>query len=90
MTYLKGNFMMDMIPLIPLQWISLPKNRDRLFYLIKTMRIVQGFILFDVRGIVRAVKKANRKEIKRICREDPVLADDKNVDNNNIGLVLKT
>ena len=58
--YFKGNLIYDVIPLIPLQLTSFSKNRDRLFYLVKTLRIVQGFRLFDVRNLDRAVKKTNR------------------------------
>lgn len=58
--YFKGNLIYDVIPLIPLQLTTFSKNRDRLFYLVKTLRIVQGFRLFDVRNLDRAVKKTNR------------------------------
>ena len=58
--YFKGNFIYDVIPLIPLQLTTFSKNRDRLFFLVKTLRIVQGFRLFDVRNLDMAVKKTNR------------------------------
>ena len=42
MIYLKGEFMFDLIPLLP--FVHLPLNGyERLFYLIKIMRLVNGF-----------------------------------------------
>lgn len=37
--YYKTDFLSDFVPLIPLQLLSLKRNRQRLFYLIKIIRI---------------------------------------------------
>jgi len=38
--YLKGGFLYDLIPTIPLQFIKLPGHKERLFYIVKIMRLV--------------------------------------------------
>ena len=38
----KGNFVYDFFPLLPFTWISLPNGNERLFYIIKIMRMVIG------------------------------------------------
>jgi hypothetical protein len=37
--YFSGQLIFDLIPIIPLQMIKMKNNRERLFYLIKFMRI---------------------------------------------------
>ena len=41
--YLQGEFIWDFIPLLPFQFLSLYRNRDRLVYLIKCLRLRRGF-----------------------------------------------
>ena len=55
--YLSDGFLTDFIPIIPLQLVELKNNRNRLFYLIKLIRMEKGFALFDVDKIMRAIKK---------------------------------
>ena len=54
--YIADGFWIDFIPIVPIQLINLPNNRHRLFYLIKLVRILKGFALFDVDKILRMVK----------------------------------
>jgi len=51
---------MDVIPIIPLQLISLPKNRASLFYLIKLIRLYKGYILFNVPKLLKVIKNINK------------------------------
>lgn len=55
--YIKTTFIKDLIPIIPFQLISLPKERGTLFYLIKLMRLAKGFRLLDVFTIMKQVKE---------------------------------
>lgn len=48
LNYLKTDFINDIIPLIPLQLLKLHNHREYLFYLIKVMRMVKGFKIYDV------------------------------------------
>lgn len=41
--YIKGPFFMDFLPLLPLQMMTLYRNQQNVFFLVKTMRIVRGF-----------------------------------------------
>ena len=52
--YLKGRFLMDLIPLLPLHLIQVHAERE--FYLIKVMRILVVFKAFDVHDITFWIK----------------------------------
>jgi len=53
--YLKGNFMKEFIPLIPLQLVNL-HSLGTLFYLIKLLRLPRGLTLLNVQKFLRIVK----------------------------------
>ena len=44
--YLTSNFALDFIPLVPLQFIDLPGGKERLFIIIKLIRIFNGLKVF--------------------------------------------
>jgi hypothetical protein len=50
--YLKGDFKIDLICLLPLQMIPLSNNRNYLFFTIKMVRFLRGLELFDVQKIM--------------------------------------
>lgn len=64
MRYLKGNFIYDVIPLIPFPYIPL-KNKDdrRLFYIIKIIRLVVGLRILSVPRIMEKIKKIYEKKL---------------------------
>lgn len=86
--YLKGQFMFDFIPLVPLQAISLPGQKERLFFVIKIIRLVNGFKLFHVANIMKTIKKQFQRKLEIIIKEKPELADNMDIDNNNISLLI--
>lgn len=86
--YLKGNFALDFIPLIPLQFIDLPGGKERLFIIIKLIRIFNGLKVFQVRSIMSYIDKYFQAKLDNIIENDPELAEDKNVDSTNIGFLL--
>ena len=53
--YIQTDFKMDFIPLIPMQLISLPRNRGRLFYLVKIVRLLKGLKILDTRIAMRYI-----------------------------------
>ena len=59
--YLTGSFYLDLIPLIPFQALTLKNRRNTLFYLIKLVRLYNGFEIFDVPKILDKVKKIYRE-----------------------------
>ena len=79
---------MDAIPLVPLQVIKMNNNRERLFYLVKTVRFVKGFSMFDVTLYIQAVKRFYAKKLQQMCENDIELASNKNLDSNKIKTIL--
>lgn len=86
--YLKGNFALDFIPLVPLQFIDLPGGKERLFIVIKLIRIFNGIKVFKVRSIMSYIENYFHTKLDNIIENDPELAEDKNVDSTNIGFLL--
>lgn len=66
--YLKGNFVLDFIPLIPLQLIQLKNNRHTLFYLIKLIRLYNCYKLFNVSAIMKTLRVAVQKRSLEGCQ----------------------
>jgi hypothetical protein len=58
--YLKGEFYKDFIPIIPLQLLDFGGD-ERLFYIIKIMRLIKGLQVFDVAQIMVIIKKQYQK-----------------------------
>ena len=44
----KGSFAVDLICLLPLGTLKMKRNREFLFFIIKMLRLVKGFELFNV------------------------------------------
>ena len=55
--YLSTDFKYDIIPLLPLQFIHLKNHRERLFYLLKVVRLKYGSNIINHRSTVKLVKK---------------------------------
>jgi hypothetical protein len=55
--YVTSWFLYDLITLIPLQYMKLKNNRERLFYLIKVTRVFKGYKLFNVSQIMSNYKE---------------------------------
>jgi hypothetical protein len=54
--YVNGCFLMDLVPLIPLQALSLKRKRERLFYAVKFLRFFGGLQYYSGSAIVQSVK----------------------------------
>ena len=88
MNYLRTGFLLDIITLIPLNFLNLYRRRNVLFLIIKMLRIHKGFALFDVPRIMTVVKKGYQSKMEYIIKKHPKLANDVDQDNNKIGEVL--
>ena len=77
MRYLKGNFVYDFFPLLPFTYIPL-NGFERLFYLIKIIRLVIGLQILDVPRIMEKIKKIYGKKLQKIIENDRILAEDTN------------
>ena len=58
-----SNFSLDLLTIIPLQFIEMKNNRNYLFFGLKMLRIVKGLNVFDVNKIMRWVKKKSQQKI---------------------------
>ena len=85
--YLKGEFIYDFIPFIPLPEINMG-GYERLFYLIKIMRLVNGFKVFSVPAIMEKINYFARKKLEDMIENDPVEAENTLKDNNKISSLI--
>lgn len=89
MRYLKGQFIYDIIPLIPLPHLPFG-NSMKHFYLIKIMRMVTGIRVFDVSVIMSRIKLLMQKKLEYVIANDPIAAEDQDSDQNKIAFLIKT
>ena len=87
--YVKGDFIFDFVPLLPLVWLDLG-GKERLFYLIKIVRLINGFKVFSVPAIMQKIKYFAKKKMEKIIQDDPVEAENISVDNNKISALIYT
>ena len=89
MNYLKGRFIYDFIPILPLgELIKFEGGYERLFYLIKIIRIGKGLVIFTTQNIMSVFKNYYLKKVKNIIKNDPARANNMLEDNNNITTLL--
>ena len=87
MRYLQNDFLYDFVPILPLQELKLGGD-ERLFFIIKIIRLYTGIKLFDVAVIMEKLKFFNKKQIDKIIQTDKMLAENITIDNNNITKML--
>lgn len=68
--YLKGNFWIDFVPLIPLHIIHLPYGFQSYFMCIKISRVRRGLAEFDVGQLMVVIKGAQLKQLGEKCAEN--------------------
>jgi hypothetical protein len=62
-------------------------NKD-LFLLIKVIRIQKGADLLSSNTFMRQIKMIFNKRLEKLVQENPKLANNSDLDNNNIMLIL--
>lgn len=62
--YVHGEFLWDLVPLIPLQYIEMENNLNFTFYLVKVVRLRKGFGAFTINQIVYKIKEKWQKYIE--------------------------
>lgn len=65
LTYLKGSFIFELIPIIPLQFLPL-NGEERNFYLVKVIRIAIGIEYADPTAITEKLTSMNLKRIRKM------------------------
>lgn len=82
--YLQGNFVPDLIPLVPLHWwFQFDNGNEKYFMLIKIVRLYRGLSLFRVRNIKDVIKNYFRWRMNTVL-QDKDKANQKVVDYNQI------
>ena len=75
--YLKDGFVLDFIPLFPLQSILDAGNfRIKIFYLPKCLRFISGFKIFDIKAVNRTIKAWQHSWVMTQIKHDPLVAED--------------
>mmetsp|Transcript_8274 Transcript_8274/g.12665 ORF Transcript_8274/g.12665 Transcript_8274/m.12665 type:complete len:275 (-) Transcript_8274:174-998(-) len=86
--YFRGTFIWDLVPLLPLQMLDL-NGYERLFFIIKIMRLVIGFRIFSVPKIMALIKGFYKQRMEQLIETNPQIAEDTIMDQNNISLLIK-
>ena len=61
--YLKTAFIWDFLPLLPLQHLTLDRNENRLFYLIKLLRLKQCIEFYNKKNTLSLYKSHKLKKV---------------------------
>ena len=89
--YLQGEFIRDLIPLLPLTFIF---DHDRKFvkllYVIKVVRVLNGFKVFDTHKIYKALQLRSQERLAEEIKKNPAFAEDQLVDHNQITTLMFT
>ena len=68
--------------------MTLEGGKERFFILIKIIRLLNGFKVFQVRNLMEVINSYYQKKLDNIIENNPELAEDTNVDNNNISFLI--
>lgn len=77
--YIKGQFIFELIPLLPLQFLPLDGDENRL-YIVKLVRIINGIALLDPGKTYEILTLYNLKRIKKIIDKDIAQAESRDTD----------
>ena len=59
-----------------------------MFYIFKMIRLIKGFSLFDIPKMMALIKQGFQKNLQYIVENDKELANNREIDNNNIEEIL--
>jgi len=68
MNYLKTTFILDLIPIIPFNYMDVLLNKDwdgyqNYFFLLKSIRMMRAFHLFNINVLMVKIKKVNMQTL---------------------------
>lgn len=92
--YLKGDFFMDVLPLIPLAHFGIGASPQH-WYIIKVLRLLTASKVVDTRTIYTKIQGYHMDHLHRIAETDPILAEDQVLNQNkidqmiNVGFLIK-
>lgn len=79
--YIKGNLVVDLIPLLPLPFLPLGGIESHLYF-IKIMRLTQAFKLFNIQRIMAYIIDIHKLKIEILIKHDERVAEETNKDIN--------
>ena len=86
--YLNGDFKLDMLALIPFQFLQMKNNRQYLFFMIKLIRLEKGIRHISVPEMVNYFQNLNFEHIQKMIDSNDPSANDKMLDQTKITFVL--
>jgi len=86
--YVQNQLLIDVIPIIPLQLLTLHRQRERLFYLLKFQRLFRGMKVYSRSAVMRSFKERQMVKISETIANDPKAANDKTLDRTKNEQVL--
>lgn len=88
--YIHKDFLQDFIPTFPLTFFfdNTPDHFWRLFYLIKTIRLIKGIEIYDVQVMMNWLKEKNTQRVMKNVENDPTLLQNLDMDQNNIDFLF--
>lgn len=75
MRYLKGDFLIDFLPLIPFAHLGIGSSLQH-WYIIKAIRLMTASKVFDTSAIYAKIQKKHMDNLHEISENDPILAED--------------
>ena len=82
--YFNSDFIWDIIPLIPFPFIFDFGGRETHLNMIKCIRMLNGFRIFNIQNLMWELRNINRIRLENVIKRDPVLAENKLLDQNKI------
>lgn len=83
-----GSFKIDILALLPVQWLVLERNRQRYLYIFKLIRLKQGLDNMDINKVLRVYKSNQQSQLAEFIEQDLVAANCKITDHTRIGRIL--
>jgi len=93
--YYETDLKMDLLALLPFQLLQLTRHRERLFYLIKCVRLIKGIEMLDTKFLIIKLKKSFMTRIEERCKVDNEYANSMFAENYiaialNLSFMIKT
>ena len=97
MNYLKTSFLLDFIPLVPLNFIDRIAGVDmhghqNYFFLIKCSRMINAIQLFDINKLMKILKKLNERKVeffREVHHHTYKCKHNDNLDSNSIDSMVR-
>ena len=86
--YFKTNFFLDFIPLLPIERIQIGNGHEKIFFVIKTIRLGKGYQFFSIEAIINEVKKFYKEKSNKLVASGSEKAYDTTMDHNKVNQII--